>query len=143
MNRVEWGKHYIVIIFWDYFEMFYQVSLSPQVKRNTILTNEHGIYKLPLELPNNSRLEDIRKYQESLKNFIEKEASAQSSSKMKNVFNTRKTFLKNRNWSFLVLHYFRRKLEFVSNILSMIVVNDLVIVISEIDVTLYNVNLWH
>ena len=143
MNRVEWGKHYIAIIFWDYFEMFYQVFLSPQVKRNTILTNEHGIYKLPLELPNNSRLEDIRKYQESLKNFIEKEASAQSSSKMKNVFNTRKTLLKNRNWSFLVLHYFRRKLEFVSNILSMIVVNDLVIVISEIDVTLYNVNLWH
>ena len=77
--------------------MFYQVFLSPQVKRNTILTNEHGIYKLPLELPNNSRLEDIRKYQESLKNFIEKEASAQSSSKMKNVFNTRKTLLKNRN----------------------------------------------
>ena len=33
--------------------MFYQTFLSPQVKRCGIITNKHGIYELPDELPNN------------------------------------------------------------------------------------------
>ena len=37
--------------------MFDQISLSPQVKRSVIIGNEHGIYELPQELPN----EDLRK----------------------------------------------------------------------------------
>ena len=37
-----------------------------------------------------------------------------------NLFNTTKKFLKNRNWIFPVVRYFTWKLEFVSNILSMI-----------------------
>ena len=32
--------------------MFYQIFLSPQVKRWTITTYKHGIYDLPDELPN-------------------------------------------------------------------------------------------
>ena len=39
------------IIFWD-FSMFYQIFLSPQVKRCAIITYEHGTYELPHELPN-------------------------------------------------------------------------------------------
>ena len=39
------------IIFWD-FSMFYQIFLSPQVKRWAIITYKHGIYQLPHELPN-------------------------------------------------------------------------------------------
>ena len=39
------------IIFWD-FLMFYQIFLSPQVKRYGIITYEHGIHELPHELPN-------------------------------------------------------------------------------------------
>ena len=35
--------------------MFYQIFLSPQVKRWTIITYKHGIYKFPHELPNNFR----------------------------------------------------------------------------------------
>ena len=35
--------------------MFYQIFLSPQVKRCTIITYEHGIYKLLHELPNDLR----------------------------------------------------------------------------------------
>ena len=42
-------------IFWD-FSMFYQILLSPQVKRCVIITYKHGIY----ELPNDTRL-GIRK----------------------------------------------------------------------------------
>ena len=36
--------------------MFYQIFLSPQVKRMAINTYKHGIYKLPQELPNDLRL---------------------------------------------------------------------------------------
>ena len=35
--------------------MFYQIFRPPQVKRCAIITYEHGIYKLPHELPNLSR----------------------------------------------------------------------------------------
>ena len=56
----------LVIIFWD-FLMFYQIFLSPQVKRIVIISNKHGIYELPDELPNDLRLKKTRKYQEDLK----------------------------------------------------------------------------
>ena len=36
--------------------MFYQIFLSPQVKRCAIITYKHGIYELPHELPNDLRL---------------------------------------------------------------------------------------
>ena len=39
------------IIFWD-FLMFYQIFLSPEVKRCAIITYKHGIYKLPHKLTN-------------------------------------------------------------------------------------------
>ena len=42
--------------------MFYQIFLSPQVKQSTIISNEHGIYELPQELPNELKLrKDLRK----------------------------------------------------------------------------------
>ena len=45
--------------------MFYQILLSPQVKRWAIITYKHGIYELPHELPNDlrfiRRLRNIRK----------------------------------------------------------------------------------
>ena len=44
--------------------MFYQIFLSPQVKRIMIISNKHGMYELRHELRNNLRL---RKYQEDLK----------------------------------------------------------------------------
>ena len=39
----------IFIIFW-YFLMFYQIFLSPQVKRSAIISNKHGIYEMAHEL---------------------------------------------------------------------------------------------
>ena len=36
----------IFIIIWD-LAMFYQIFISPQVQRYTIITYKHGIYKLP------------------------------------------------------------------------------------------------
>ena len=44
--------------------MFYQIFLSPEVKRWAIITYKYGIYELPHELPNDSRfrkLGNIRK----------------------------------------------------------------------------------
>ena len=44
-----------------YFDTWYfkEIFLSPQVKRRVIISNKHGIYELPQDLPNVSRL---RKY---------------------------------------------------------------------------------
>ena len=36
--------------------MFYQVFLSPQVKRYTLITYKHDIYVLPHEFPNDLKL---------------------------------------------------------------------------------------
>ena len=35
--------------------MFYQIFLSPQVKRIVIISNKHGTYELPHEFPNDLR----------------------------------------------------------------------------------------
>ena len=45
----------LVIIFWD-FLMFYQMFLSPQMKRIVIISNKHGINELSHELANDLRL---------------------------------------------------------------------------------------
>ena len=39
--------------------MFYQIFLSPQVKRWAIITYKHGIYELPHKLPNDLRLRKL------------------------------------------------------------------------------------
>ena len=36
--------------------MFYQIFLSPQVKRSPIIGNKQGVYVLTQEFPNNLRL---------------------------------------------------------------------------------------
>ena len=53
--------------------MFYQIFLSPQVKRWAIITDKHDIYELPHELPNDLRLrilENLEKLGKCL-NFLE------------------------------------------------------------------------
>ena len=52
-----WKKKKILmrIVFID-FLIFYQIFLSPQVKRCTIIGNKRGIYQLPHELPNDMKL---------------------------------------------------------------------------------------
>ena len=50
--------------------MFYEIFLSPQVKRSAIITYKHGIYKLAHVLPNGLILENLEKSGES-QNFIE------------------------------------------------------------------------
>ena len=40
--------------------MFYQILLLPQVKQNVIISNKHGIYELPYELPNDLKLRNLR-----------------------------------------------------------------------------------
>ena len=42
--------------------MFYQIFVSPQLKRWAIITYKHGIYELPHELPNNLKLKKSDKY---------------------------------------------------------------------------------
>ena len=42
--------------------MFYQIFLSPNVKRYVFITSKHGIYQLPHELPNDLRLRILGTY---------------------------------------------------------------------------------
>ena len=52
------------IILWD-FLMFYQIFLSPQVKRSAITSNKQGVYELSHELPNDVRLRILGKKEKS------------------------------------------------------------------------------
>ena len=49
--------------------MRYQIFLSPQVKRSAIISNKHGMYELPHDLPHDLGLgsQEIRKALENLK----------------------------------------------------------------------------
>ena len=49
------GTTILVITFSD-FLMFYQIFLSPQLKRIVIVSNKHGIDESPHELPSDLRL---------------------------------------------------------------------------------------
>ena len=79
--------------------MFYQIFLSPQVKRSAIINNKHSIYELPHELLNDIRLRVLANYARSRKseNFIKLQPSAQSFSKKEKFFDASKKLLKNRN----------------------------------------------
>ena len=44
----------MVIIFRDF--LIYQIFLSPQLKGNVLISNKHGICKLPQTVPKNLRL---------------------------------------------------------------------------------------
>ena len=61
-----------------------------------IISNKHGIYKLPHRLPNDLRLRLLGNWEISGKsqNFIELLPSDQSSSKNENFVNTSKNLLK-------------------------------------------------
>ena len=48
----------LVVIFYD-FLMFYQIFLSPQVKRLVIISNKHCKYDYPHQLQNDLRLRKI------------------------------------------------------------------------------------
>ena len=62
----------IFIIFWD-FLIFYQIFLSPQVKRCEIITYKYGINLMSHQLPNNIRLGGFsthtRKKKRDLRNY--------------------------------------------------------------------------
>ena len=73
---------------------------------------------------------EIRKYQENLKISQNYSLVPSLPSKNENFVNISKKLLKNRNWwTFPIVHYSTRKPEFVSNILSMIVVSVMVLLI--------------
>ena len=79
--------------------MFYQIFLSPQVKRWAIITYKHGIYELPHELPNNLRVKNIRKVSKL-------QPGAESSCENASLVDTSRKLLKNRNETFPLVRYF-------------------------------------
>ena len=108
------------IIFWDVL-MFYQICLSPQVKRWAMMTYKDGIDELPHELRNDLSLRILGNSEVSGKclNLIELLRSAQSPCWNESFVNTSKKLLKNKLSP--AVRYFTWKLELVSNILWVIV----------------------
>ena len=53
--------------------MLYQIFFSQQVKQSVIISDKHGIYELPHDLPNDLRLRILGKWEGSRKyqNFRE------------------------------------------------------------------------
>ena len=60
-------------IIFSVFLILYQIFFSPQVKRSVIISNKHGTYELPHDLPNDLRLKILGNWERSGKpqNFIE------------------------------------------------------------------------
>ena len=109
-------------ISWDSL-MFYQILLSPEVKRCAIITYKHGIYESPHALPKYLRLRILGNYKilGNCLNFIEWQPSAQSSCQNENFVNTSKNLPENSNQTFPIVRFFTWKLELFSNILRLIV----------------------
>ena len=86
------------IILWN-FLMFYQIFLSPQVKRSAIISNKQVVYKLPHKLSNNFRLRILGNKEKSGEspNLLELQTSAQSYCQNENFFNASQKLLKNSN----------------------------------------------
>ena len=47
--------------------MFHQIFLSPKVRRSAIISNKHGIYEFPHELPKDLRHRILGSYEKSEK----------------------------------------------------------------------------
>ena len=78
--------------------MIEQIFISPQVKGSGIISNT-VVYKLPHELPIDSRLRILGYYEIPGKSqdFIESLPNGQPSSQNENSFSTSKNLLKKRN----------------------------------------------
>ena len=74
-----------------------------------------GTFKLPHGLP-----KDLKEISGKPQHFIELLPDAHSSSRNENFVSASKNLLKNKQWTFIVVRYFLWKLEFVSNILWML-----------------------
>ena len=85
-----------------------QTFLTPQMKRSMIISNRHGIYKLPNDLKKNLRMRILGNQENSGKsqNFIGLLPNAWSLSWNGNLVSTIKNLLKNRNLNFPIVLYF-------------------------------------
>ena len=101
--------------------MFHQIFFSPKVKWSVIISNKHGIYELLHELSNNLRVSLLGSLKKVRKTWKTYKLIPSLSAKII-FFNTSQKLVEKRNWTFPVWHYFAWKLEFVSNILWIIVV---------------------
>ena len=91
--------------------MFDQIFLSSQVIQSVIISNKHGLYEWPHELPNDLRLIILGNQEilEKSQDVVELRSSAQSSSQNENFLNTSKNPVKNRNRTFPIVPYFKTK----------------------------------
>ena len=58
LGRGSGGSAVLVMVFWGIL-MFGGIFVSPRVERVLVVSNEHGIWGLPHELPNDSKLRQL------------------------------------------------------------------------------------
>ena len=109
----------MVIIFWECLK-FYQIFLLPQLKRSLIISNKLVYTSCLKSCQTTEDLGswEIRKDQNNLKTSWNYNLVP---SLQRNFVNTSKRLLKNGNGTFAVVRYFTEKVEFFSNILSVVV----------------------
>ena len=108
----------IMVMILSEFLTFYQVFLLPQVKRSLIISNKL-VYTSCLRSCRTTY--EIRKVQDNVKTSWKYTLVLILPPPPKRIVNTSQRLLENRNWTFPVVHYFTWKLEFFSNIFSLLV----------------------
>ena len=118
----------MVIIFWECLK-FYQIFLLPQLKWSLIISNKL-VYTSCLKscwMTEDLGSWEIRKDQNNLKTSWNYNLVP---SLQRNFVNTSKRLLKNGNGTFAVVRYFTEKVEFFSNILSVVVSRNSVLLLT-------------
>ena len=113
----------MAIMFWD-FLLFYQISFSPQVKRSGIIYKKTWYIRVASRVadPLKSGPQEMRKYQENLRKISKPHkiiAQRAAQPPPTPPPNTTKKLPKNRNRTPPAVRYSTRKLEPLSNTLSM------------------------
>ena len=112
----------MAIMFWD-FLLFYQISFSPQVKRSGIIYKKTWYIRVASRVadPLKSGPQETRKYQENLRKISKphKIIAQPAAHPPPPPPNTTKKLPKNRNRTPPAVRYSTRKLEPLSNTLSM------------------------
>ena len=110
----------MAIMFWD-FLLFYQISFSPQVKRSGIIYKKTWYIRVASRVadPLKSGPQETRKYQENLRKISKPHKIIAQRAAQPPPPNTTKKLPKNRNRTPPAVRYSTRKLEPLSNTLSM------------------------
>ena len=117
LHLKSWAWHLVTFLCFKKFFFHHNWNAARLLVINMVYTSWFTSNRTTLDIGSSEN----RKYQENLKTSLNNSLVPKLTPKIKIFVNTSKKLLNNRNWTFPAMCYFTWKLEFVSNILSMIV----------------------